>query len=964
MSKEKIQISLEFCEHFCYNVKFIMRDKIIIKGAREHNLKNIDLEIPRNQFVVITGVSGSGKSSLAIDTIYAEGQRRYVESLSSYARQFLELMGKPDVDKIEGLSPAICIEQRALSHNPRSIVATATEIYDYMRLLFARIGIPYCYRCGRKIEKQSISDMADSILSLPEGTRAIILSPVVRGRKGEYQNLLANISKEGFVRVRVDGKMYEIGDNISLDKNKKHTIEIVVDRLIIKPGIRRRLVDSIETSVRYSNGLMKLYLPEEKREMLFSQRLACPVCGISYEEIEPRLFSFNSPYGACPNCSGLGFINEFDPELIVPDGSISILKGAVRPWGEIIGKGIYSRVKTLARELGFDINTPFDSLPEEIKKVILHGTDRLFEFEYISSNGRFSGKYISNFEGVIPNLRRRYRQTSSPEIRSWIERFMTRYPCPECNGSRLRQEAMNVKINGVPIQDVTRMTIKRALSFFENLALTEKEHLIADPILKEITSRLSFLIDVGVDYLTLDRETSTLSGGEAQRIHLATQIGSQLVGVLYVLDEPSIGLHQRDNKRLLETLSSLRDIGNTVIVIEHDEETIRSADFVVDLGPKAGREGGYLVAAGTPEEISCVKESITGQYLSGRLKIKVPEKRRPGNGKFLVISGLTGNNLKDITVRIPLGCFTCVTGVSGSGKSTLINQTLYPALMRHLYRAAMKPLPYKVLSGLAYIDKVININQSPIGRTPRSNPATYTGVFTPIRQLFASLPESIARGYKQGRFSFNVEGGRCEVCRGAGYIRLEMHFLPDVYVPCDRCKGKRYNPDTLEIKYRGKSIADVLELTVDEAKDFFENIPAIRSKLELLQDVGLGYIQLGQSATTLSGGEAQRVKLSLELSKRETGQTVYLLDEPTVGLHSADVKMLLNVLSRLVDKGNTVVVIEHNLDVIKSADWIIDLGPEGGEKGGRVVATGTPEKVMQNPHSYTGIFLKKVLGNG
>lgn len=932
-------------------------NKISIKGAREHNLKNIDVEIPRDKLVVITGLSGSGKSSLAFDTIYAEGQRRYVESLSAYARQFLGLMEKPDVDNIEGLSPAISIEQKTTSKNPRSTVGTVTEIYDYLRLLFARIGVPFCYRCGKPIQRQTVQQIVDTVLKLPEGTKFQVLAPLVRGRKGEYREVFEEARREGFVRVRVDGEIFDLSSPPKLDKNKKHNIEVVVDRLIASPKIKNRLTDSIETALNLSGGLV-IISQIDGPEQTYSEQFACVDCGVSYEEIAPRMFSFNSPYGACPACNGLGNVRELDPTLIVPDPNLSINEGAIEPWGEGRESWYFSHLRSLAYHYGFSLDTPWKDLPESIRRIILYGTDREIKIRYTSSSGRVSAEFMHQFEGVIPNLARRYRQTSSSYIREWIESYMNTRPCEACKGSRLRPESLAIKINGLSIADVTRMSIKQALEFFENLQLTERELAIAHQILKEIKQRLTFLINVGLDYLTLDRTAATLSGGESQRIRLATQIGSQLMGVLYILDEPSIGLHQRDNRRLINTLLRLRDLGNTVIVVEHDRETIESADHVIDLGPGAGEDGGHVVATGPPEQIKNEPRSITGKYLSGEKYIPVPKTRRKGNGRFLILKGARGNNLKNIDVKIPLGMFVCVTGVSGSGKSTLINETLYRALKRELYRSKETPLPYDAIEGLENIDKVVDIDQSPIGRTPRSNPATYTGTFTPIRDLFARLPESKVRGYKPGRFSFNVKGGRCEACEGDGIIKIEMHFLPDVYVTCEACKGKRYNRETLEIKYKGKTIADVLDMTVTEALRFFENVPVIRRKLQTLYDVGLGYIKLGQPATTLSGGEAQRVKLATELSKVATGKTLYILDEPTTGLHFEDIKYLLNVLNRLVDKGNTVIVIEHNMDVIKTADYIIDLGPEGGDDGGTIVAEGTPEEIIQNPRSYTGQHLK------
>jgi len=939
--------------------------KIIIRGARQNNLKNITVELPRDKLIVITGVSGSGKSSLAFETLYAEGQRRYVESLSAYARQFLSVMEKPDVDSIEGLSPAIAIQQRGMSHNPRSTVATMTEIHDYLRLLFARIGEPHCPTCKRPIAGSTVQEIVDRVLDLPQGHRIIILSPVVRGRKGEYQKVFKNIVSQGFLRVRVDGEFHEATESFTLDKNKKHDIEIVVDRLIVDEKYRSRLADSIETALKFGDGLVIVHDDTTKEEFIYSENFSCPVCGISYEELSPRMFSFNNPYGACPRCGGLGTETRIDPQLVVPDPDLSIINGAIVPWGDVIGKWVYAELKALARAYGFSLHEPFRKLPEEVKEIILYGTgSREISVHYESARKNdFKVEYSAPFEGVIPWLERRYKQTDSVGVRIWIERFMSRSVCPACNGMRLKPESLSVLIDGYSIGDICRLSVNDAYEFVKELPekLSEKKKTIAKQILKELASRLGFLLDVGVGYITLDRETASLSGGEAQRIHLATQIGSKLVGVLYILDEPSIGLHARDNLKLLATLKSLRDLGNTIVVIEHDRETIEHADFVCDLGPGAGESGGHLVFAGTTQELKKSQTSLTGAYLSGRKRIEIPQRRRKGNGLKLVIEGCTGNNLKDITVEFPLGTFICVTGVSGSGKSSLIDETLYPILARHYHRSLLLPLPYRRVRGLEYLDKVINIDQSPIGRTPRSNPATYTGVFTPIRELFAALPESRARGYTQGRFSFNVKGGRCEACQGAGVIKLEMHFLPDVYVTCDVCKGKRYDRETLQIQYKGKNIYDVLNMTVNEAHEFFKNIPKIREKLELIQQVGLGYIRLGQPATTLSGGEAQRVKLSLELSRHDTGRTLYILDEPTVGLHPDDIRLLLQVLHKLVDKGNTVIVIEHNLDVIKTADWIIDMGPEGGDEGGRVIAVGTPEQIIESPVSYTGRFLKKEL---
>ncbi len=935
------------------------RKYITIKGAREHNLKNIDVRIPREKFVVITGLSGSGKSSLAFDTIYAEGQRRYVESLSAYARQFLGLMEKPDVDYIDGLSPAISIEQKTTHRNPRSTVGTVTEIYDYLRLLFARVGHPHCYNCGEPISRQTPQQIVDQILQLPEGSRVQILAPLVRGRKGEYRELFEEIRKEGFVRVRVDGKLYLLDEPIRLRKNVKHNIEVVVDRLKIRPDIRQRLAESVEIALKLGSGLVISENVDEASEQLYSEQFACLKCGISYEEIEPRLFSFNSPYGACPTCDGLGTRLEIDERLVVPNPNLSIEKGAIAPIGERRGSWYFEMIESLARQYRFSLSTPWKDLPEDIRNLILYGSKEKVRFVFQREDSHF--EFSSRYEGIINNLYRRYHQTSSQSVREWIESFMNQIPCPTCGGARLRKEALGVKIGGKNIAEVTALNVKEALQFFDRLQLTEKEMQIARQILKEIRSRLQFLQDVGLEYLTLDRTAGTLSGGEAQRIRLATQIGSQLVGVLYILDEPSIGLHQRDNTRLIHTLLRLRDLGNTVLVVEHDRETIEHADYVIDLGPGAGKEGGYVVATGTPRKIEVHPESLTGAYLSFRKFIPVPEKRRKGNGLFLLLKGARGNNLKNIDVRFPLGKFICITGVSGSGKSTLLNETLYPILSRHFHHSKLLPLPYEGIEGLEHLDKVITIDQSPIGRTPRSNPATYTGVFTLIRDLFAQLPEAKIRGYAPGRFSFNVKGGRCEACQGDGIKKIEMHLLPDVYVTCEVCKGKRYNRETLEIRYRGKSIADVLDMTVTEALEFFENIPPLKRKLQTLQDVGLGYIHLGQPATTLSGGEAQRVKLATELSRVATGRTLYILDEPTTGLHFADINMLLQVLHRLVERGNTVIVIEHNMDVIKTADWIIDLGPEGGDNGGYVVAEGTPEEIARHPSSYTGKFLREEL---
>jgi len=933
---------------------------LYIKGAREHNLKNLTLKLPRNKLVVITGLSGSGKSSLAFDTIYAEGQRRYVESLSSYARQFLGLMEKPDIDFIEGLSPAISIEQRSSGKNPRSTVGTVTEIYDYLRLLYARIGTPYCFVCGKPISRQSSSQIVDSIMSFDEGTKLIVLAPLIRGRKGEHRDIIDSARKQGFVRLRVDGQVYEVEDDIELDKKKKHTIEAVVDRLKIRAKARKRLADSVETALRAANGTV--IVEAGGKEYLFSELFACLNCNISYEEPTPQLFSFNSPHGACESCGGLGNEMKVDPELVIPDQSKSILDGAIRPWASDTANWYRYILRGLADHYKFKLSTPFEKLSAKVRQVILYGTGKEeIRYAYEYSNGRGTGEYQNRFEGVVNHLHRRYRQTESSAIRDWIESYMSISPCPACEGTRLKKEALAVRVGGLNIHQLTEMSIKDTKNFFDKLKLNKTQEIIARQILKEVRERLGFLVNVGLDYLTLSRAASTLSGGEAQRIRLATQIGSRLVGVLYILDEPSIGLHQRDNHRLLSTLTELRDLGNSVLVVEHDRDTILAADYVVDLGPGAGVQGGEIVAMGTPSTIRRSAKSLTGKYLSGKLTIESPCERRDGNGKRLKIIGAAGNNLKKLDVEIPLGLFICITGVSGSGKSTLINETLYRVLARKFYNSRQAPLAYKEIKGLEYIDKVIDIDQSPIGRTPRSNPATYTGVFTPIRDLFASLPESKARGYLPGRFSFNVKGGRCESCQGDGIIKIEMHFLPDVYVPCEVCKGKRYNKETLEITYKGKTISDVLNMTVDEALEFFANIPLIKRKLMTLKNVGLGYIRLGQQATTLSGGEAQRVKLSTELSKIATGKTIYILDEPTTGLHFDDIRMLLNVLQTLVDRGNTVLVIEHNLDVIKTADYIIDLGPEGGDEGGTVVACGTPEEITKVKSSYTGQFLKKEL---
>ena len=934
-------------------------NEIVIKGAREHNLKNIDVILPRNKLVVITGVSGSGKSTLAFDTIYAEGQRRYVESLSTYARQFLEQMDKPDVDSIEGLSPAISIQYRSSSKNPRSTVGTVTEVYDYLRLLFARIGHPFCPNCGIPIAAQSIQQVVDQVMEFEEGSKIQILSPVVVARKGEHSRLFERLRKEGFVRVQVDGETMLLESDIKLDKTRKHSIKVVIDRLVVGTTIKRRLTDSLELAFRLSDGYAMVDLMGTE-EYSFSQRASCQKCGFSFPPLTPQAFSFNNPLGACRECGGLGTKMYFDPELVVPDPDLSIREGAIAPWANRNSLYIQQMLDSVAKHYEVDMYMPFRELPEHVQRVFLHGSGtEEIDFSFGRDDRRHF--YRKPFEGVIPNLNRRYHETNSSVSRDEIERFMNIRPCPQCNGARLRPESLAVKIDGKSISDVTSLSIDKALAFFEALKLSEKEEVIGQRILKEITRRLGFLKSVGLNYISVDRATSTLSGGEEMRIRLATQIGSSLSGVLYVLDEPSIGLHHRDNSKLLDTLKQLKELGNTVLVVEHDPETILSGDYIIDMGPGAGQMGGQVVFTGKPTELLKDEGSLTGQYLSGRLSIPVPTSRRSGGGKEVVIEGAAENNLKGIDVAIPIGAFTCITGVSGSGKSSLINQIFYPALAQKLYRSREKVGRVKRIRGTEYLDKVINIDQSPIGRTPRSNPATYTGVFTHVRDLFAMLPDSKVRGYKSGRFSFNVEGGRCEACRGDGIIKIEMHFLPDVYVTCDVCKGLRYNRDTLEIRYRGKNIAEVLDMTVKEAMLFFASIPQISSKLNTLFNVGLGYIKLGQSATTLSGGEAQRVKLAKELSKKNTGRTLYLLDEPTTGLHFADIHKLLEVLNHLVDLHNTVVVIEHNMDVIKSADHIIDLGPEGGDKGGSVVGTGTPEEIAAMRESYTGKYLKKVL---
>ncbi|HEU0264935.1 MAG TPA: excinuclease ABC subunit UvrA [Geobacterales bacterium] len=934
-------------------------NKIIIKGACEHNLKCIDVEIPRDQLVVITGLSGSGKSTLAFDTIYAEGQRRYVESLSAYARQFLELMEKPDVESIEGLSPAISIEQKTTSKNPRSTVGTVTEIYDYLRLLFARVGHPFCYSCGKEITAQTISQMVDQIMELSGGSKIVLLSPMVQGRKGEYKKELQQLRKDGFSRVVIDGKPHDLAEEITLDKKRKHDIDIVIDRLVIKEGIERRLADSLETALNHAEGVVKVQVVDGET-FTFSEQFACIDCGISYPEIAPRMFSFNNPYGACPDCTGLGTRMYFDPELVVPNPDLSIRDGAIAPWEKRLSGWYHQTLEALAKAYTFDIRTPFKELAPAVQEVILRGSQgEKVEFWWEEESGR-RHTYQKEFEGVLNNLERRFRESESEQVREELEKYMNVMPCPTCHGARLKKEALFIRVAGKNIQEVTALAIGDSLAFFSSLELSEKEAEIARRILKEIRERLSFLMNVGLDYLTLDRASGTLSGGEGQRIRLATQIGSSLVGVLYILDEPSIGLHQRDNARLLDTLKHLRDQGNTVLVVEHDEETIMEADHVIDMGPGAGVHGGRVVAQGTPAEILKDPNSLTGRYLSGELTIPLPKKRRPVK-KWLKIVGASENNLKDLEVSIPLGVMTCVTGVSGSGKSTLVIDTLHKVLAQRLYKSKERAGAVREIIGIEVLDKVINIDQSPIGRTPRSNPATYTGVFGDIRDLFAELPESKVRGYKPGRYSFNVKGGRCEACSGDGILKIEMHFLPDVFVTCDVCRGARYNRETLEVKFKGKSIAEVLALTVSEGLQFLENIPKIRNKLQILEEVGLGYITLGQSATTLSGGEAQRVKLAKELAKRATGRTIYILDEPTTGLHFADIAKLLDVLQRLVDAGNTIVIIEHNLDVIKTADWLIDLGPEGGGRGGEIIATGTPEEVARVSSSYTGQFLRKML---
>ena len=940
-----------------------MNDEIIIRGAKEHNLKNIDINIPKNKLVVVTGLSGSGKSSLAFDTIYAEGQRRYVESLSAYARQFLGMMEKPDVENIEGLSPAISIDQKTTSRNPRSTVGTVTEIYDFLRLLFARVGTPYCPNCGKKIEKQTIDQIVDNVMELEEGTRIQVLSPIVRSRKGEYSKLLENMQKEGFVRVKIDGELYELSDDIELDRNKKHNIDLIVDRLVVKEDIKSRLSESIETAMKYANQLVKIEVPN-KSEKLYSGNYSCPDCNISFEELSPRMFSFNNPMGACPDCSGIGYLMKMDPDLIMPDKTKTLYDGVKAFGASTLKKGdTMARMyfESIGKHYGVDIkNKPIKKLPKEFLEKILYGTgDEEIDFVYEGYSG--VRKFTQPFEGVIPTLDRRYRETKSDGMRQFYELYMSNSPCYTCNGARLKKEVLSIKIGNKNISQITELSIRQLKDYLNKVKLTQKQQMIANVVLKEINVRLQFLMDVGLEYLTLSRSAGTLSGGEAQRIRLATQIGSGLSGVLYILDEPSIGLHQRDNDKLLATLRKLRDLGNTLIVVEHDEDTMYAADQIIDIGPGAGVHGGYVIAQGTAEEIKNVPESITGRYLSGREKIAIPKKRRKSNGFSIEIVKAKENNLKDVSVNIPLGVFNCVTGVSGSGKSTLVNEVLYKNVAKELYKSNEKPGKCDKIKGLEHIDKVINIDQSPIGRSPRSNPATYTGVFDIIRDLFAETNEAKMRGYAKGRFSFNVSGGRCEACQGDGVHKIEMNFLPDVYVPCEVCHGKRYNRETLEVKYKGKNIADVLDMTVEEALDFFANMPRIKTKIQTLSDVGLGYIKLGQPSTTLSGGEAQRVKLATELSKRATGKTLYILDEPTTGLHIADVHKLVDILQRLVDTGNTILVIEHNLDLIKTADYIIDLGPEGGDNGGQVVAVGTPEHICKNDNSFTGKFLKKYL---
>ena len=939
-----------------------MKDKIIVKGAKVHNLKNVSLEIPRDKLIVFTGLSGSGKSSLAFDTIYAEGQRRYVESLSSYARQFLGQMDKPDVESIEGLSPAISIDQKTTSRNPRSTVGTVTEIYDYLRLLYARVGVPHCPKCGKEITQQSVDQIVDQIMELPERSKIMILAPIIRGRKGTHEKVLENIKKQGFVRARIDGEIYDLTeDEIKLEKNIKHNIEAVVDRIIVKDGIEGRLTDSIETSLKMAEGLVLVNIIGEE-DRLYSEHFACADCGISIDELAPRMFSFNSPFGKCERCDGLGTLMEIDEDLIVPNKDLSIRGGAISTWGDSRMKEeswTYCVLKALMEKYNFDLDTPYKDLPKKVQEVLMYGEPEKLKVTYTKEN--VTAVYNHSFEGEINNLRRRYMETNSDTMKAEIEKYMSDNPCPKCKGARLKPEALAVTVGGKNIFEFTSMAIREELDFINSINFSEKDKIISSQIIKEIQSRLSFLINVGLDYLDLARKAGTLSGGEAQRIRLATQIGSQLMGVLYILDEPSIGLHQRDNDRLISTLKQLRDVGNTLIVVEHDEDTMREADYIVDIGPGAGEHGGEIVASGTLDEIMSNENSLTGKYLTGAKKVELPEKRRKGNGNFITVKGAKENNLKNVTAKFPLGTLTMVTGVSGSGKSTLVNEILYKGLNKIVNKAKDLPGKFKEITGYENIDKIIDIDQSPIGRTPRSNPATYTGTFDIIRELFSQTQEAKMRGYKPGRFSFNVKGGRCEACSGDGIIKIEMQFLSDVYVPCEVCKGKRYNRETLEVKYKGKNIADVLNMTVEEALEFFENIPRIKNKLQTLMDVGLGYIRLGQPSTQLSGGEAQRIKLAYELSKRSTGKTLYILDEPTTGLHIHDVNRLVKILQRLVDGGNTVIVIEHNLDMIKCADYIVDLGPEGGDKGGTIIATGTPEKIAETKESYTGKYLKKYL---
>ncbi|HHQ4318896.1 excinuclease ABC subunit UvrA [Clostridium perfringens] len=939
-----------------------MKDKIVVKGAKVHNLKNVSLEIPRDKLIVFTGLSGSGKSSLAFDTIYAEGQRRYVESLSSYARQFLGQMDKPDVESIEGLSPAISIDQKTTSRNPRSTVGTVTEIYDYLRLLYARVGVPHCPKCGKEITQQSVDQIVDQIMELPERSKIMILAPIIRGRKGTHEKVLENIKKQGFVRARIDGEIYDLTeDEVKLEKNIKHNIEAVVDRIIVKDGIEGRLTDSIETSLKMAEGLVLVNIIGEE-DRLYSEHFACADCGISIDELAPRMFSFNSPFGKCERCDGLGTLMEIDEDLVVPNKDLSIRGGAISTWGDSRMKEeswTYCVLKALMDKYNFDLDTPYKDLPKKVQEVLMYGEPEKLKVTYTKENVK--AVYNHSFEGEINNLRRRYMETNSDSMKAEIEKYMSDNPCPKCKGARLKPEALAVTVGGKNIFEFTKMAIREELDFINSIDFSEKDKIISSQIIKEIQSRLSFLINVGLDYLDLARTAGTLSGGEAQRIRLATQIGSQLMGVLYILDEPSIGLHQRDNDRLIATLKQLRDVGNTLIVVEHDEDTMREADYIVDIGPGAGEHGGEIVAAGTLEEIMGNENSLTGKYLTGAKKVEIPEERRKGNGNFITVKGAKENNLKNVTAKFPLGTLTMVTGVSGSGKSTLVNEILYKGLNKIVNKAKDLPGKFKEITGYENIDKIIDIDQSPIGRTPRSNPATYTGTFDIIRELFSQTQEAKMRGYKPGRFSFNVKGGRCEACSGDGIIKIEMQFLSDVYVPCEVCKGKRYNRETLEVKYKGKNIADVLNMTVEEALEFFENIPRIKNKLQTLMDVGLGYIRLGQPSTQLSGGEAQRIKLAYELSKRSTGKTLYILDEPTTGLHIHDVNRLVKILQRLVDGGNTVIVIEHNLDMIKCADYIVDLGPEGGDKGGTIVATGTPEKIAEVKESYTGKYLKKYL---